>query len=149
MRRERLGWLTPTSGAVLESREWRRRERVGIRRPRTPVVEILESRRVLSVNIATFPLRGEGTYPEGIATGAGADQNIWFTLVDSGGNIGMINPLNPGAGVTQYPIPTSGPPPGIRSARSIRLRRRRRRTSTASRRRRWNRQSIPIRQPSA
>jgi streptogramin lyase len=77
------------------------------------VLEHLESRRLLSVNIATFPLRGQGTYPEGIATGAGTDQNIWFTLSSNGGNIGMINPLNPGAGVTQYAIPTynSGPGP--------------------------------------
>ncbi len=77
-----------------------------------PALELLESRRLLSVNIATFPLRGEGTYPEGIATGAGADQNIWFTLSANGGNIGMINPNDTSAGVTQYPIPTDGSGPG-------------------------------------
>jgi streptogramin lyase len=73
----------------------------------------MESRSMLSVNIATFPLRGYGTYPQGIATGAGTDTNVWFTLGSNGGNIGTINPNNPGAGVKQYAIPTynSGPGP--------------------------------------
>jgi virginiamycin B lyase len=67
---------------------------------------------LLSVNIATFPLRGYGTYPAGIATGAGTDTNLWFTLVNNGGNIGMINPNDPAAVVKQYATPTSGSGPG-------------------------------------
>ena len=95
-------------------RRRRRSEVAGGWRRRLPLLEHLESRRLLasSVNIATFPLRGEGTYPEGIATGAGTDTNIWFTLSGNHGNIGMINPNDPGTGVVQYAIPTNSSGPG-------------------------------------
>ena len=53
---------------------------------------------------------GWGRRIQGVATGAGADGNIWFTM--SSNSIGMINPGNPGAGVTQYPIPTGNSGPG-------------------------------------
>jgi streptogramin lyase len=53
----------------------------------------------LSTNVAEFPIRVEG-----VASRAGSDKNIWFTL--SSNNIGMINPKDTAAGVTQYPIPT-------------------------------------------
>ena len=36
--------------------------------------------------------------------------NVWFTM--NSNHIGMINPSNPGAGVTQYTIPTAGSGPG-------------------------------------
>ncbi len=71
---------------------------------RRPVLEPLESRRLLSVNVAEFPIQGEGGDPLGIASGAGSDKNVWFTL--SSNNIGMINPSDTAAGVTQYRIPT-------------------------------------------
>ncbi len=74
------------------------------RRRRRPVLEPLESRRLLSANVAEFPIRVEGGSPLGIASGAGSDKNVWFTL--SSNNIGMINPNDTAAGVTQYPIPT-------------------------------------------
>jgi streptogramin lyase len=76
------------------------------------VLELLESRRLLtsSLNAAQFSLRAEGGNPLGVATGAGADRNVWFTL--SSNSIGMINPSNPSAGVTQYPIPTANSAPG-------------------------------------
>jgi streptogramin lyase len=75
------------------------------------VVELLEPRRLLSVNIAEFPIRVQGGAAESVASGAGSDKNVWFTL--SSNSIGMINPQNTSAGVTQYPIPTynSGPGP--------------------------------------
>ena len=66
-----------------------------------PVLESLESRLLLTV--------GSGV-PQGVATGAGPDGNIWFTM--SSNDIGMINPSNPGAGVTQYAIPTANSGPG-------------------------------------
>src|SRR5262245_36390781 len=72
----------------------------------------MESRRLLAVNIATFPLHAAGTYPRGVATGAGTDQKIWFTLSGNGGNIGVIDPSNTSAGVTQYATPTKGSGPG-------------------------------------
>jgi streptogramin lyase len=67
-----------------------------------PLLELLESRRLLA---------GAGGNVQGVATGAGPDRNIWFTLGSN--EIGMINPSNPGAGVIRYPIatPTSGPGP--------------------------------------
>ena len=65
-----------------------------------PILELLESRRLLST--------GGGS--QGVATAAGPDTNVWFTM-DSN-DIGMINPSNPGAGVTRYSIPTSGSGPG-------------------------------------
>jgi virginiamycin B lyase len=55
-------------------------------------------------------LLSAGGDPLGVATGAGPDPNIWFTL--SSNNIGMINPANPGAGITQYAIPTANSGPG-------------------------------------
>ena len=64
------------------------------------MVEFLESRRLLTATGSS----------QGVATGAGPDTNVWFTM-DSN-EIGMINPDNPGAGVTQYAIPTSGSGPG-------------------------------------
>ncbi len=79
-------------------------------RRRRPSLETLESRRLLSVNIAEFPIRAEGGYPRGIATGAGSDKNIWFTL--SSNDIAMINPGDTSAGITQYPIPTPNSGPG-------------------------------------
>jgi streptogramin lyase len=81
------------------------------RRHRRPVVELLEPRRLLSVNIAEFPIRVQGGAAESVASGAGSDKNVWFTL--SSNTIGMIIPQNTSAGVTQYPIPTynSGPGP--------------------------------------
>ena len=84
------GWQTARAGAVADSRGWRRRERAGRRRRRVPVLEFLESRRLLTA----------GGSSQGVATGAGPDRNIWFTL--SANDIGMINPGNPYAGVTRY-----------------------------------------------
>src|SRR5215468_4604238 len=93
---------TARAGAAPDSRGWRRRERGGRRRRRVPMLELLESRRLLT---------GAGGDLQGVATGAGPDRNIWFTL--NSNEIGMINPSNPGAGVIRYPIatPTSGPGP--------------------------------------
>jgi streptogramin lyase len=91
-----------TCGVV--SRRARRKERAGGWRRRRLVFDFLESRRLLSTNVADFPIRVEGGDPEGIASGAGSDKNIWVTL--SSNNIGMINPNDTAAGVTQYPIPT-------------------------------------------
>jgi virginiamycin B lyase len=65
------------------------------------MVELLESRRLLTAG---------GGNPGGVATGAGPDTNLWLTLGTN--SIGMINPANPGAGITQYPIPTPGSVPG-------------------------------------
>ena len=65
-----------------------------------PVLEFLESRRLLTA--------GGGS--QGVATGAGPDTNVWFTM--NSNDIGMINPNNPGAGVTQYAIPTADSGPG-------------------------------------
>ena len=64
------------------------------------MLELLESRCLLTA----------GGGPQGVATGAGPDTNIWFTM--SSNDIGMINPNNPGAGVTQYAIPTANSGPG-------------------------------------
>ena len=58
------------------------------------MLEVLESRRLLA----------GGVDPLGVATGAGPDTNLWFTLNSNA--IGMINPANPGGGITQYAIPT-------------------------------------------
>ena len=66
-----------------------------------PALESLESRRLLSVG---------GGAAQGVATGAGTDGNIWFTM--SSNDIGMINPGNTSAGVTQYAIPTGNSGPG-------------------------------------
>jgi streptogramin lyase len=65
------------------------------------VLDILESRRLLS---------GGGSNPQGVATGAGMDASIWFTLGSN--SIGMIDPGHPTAGVTQYAIPTPNSGPG-------------------------------------
>jgi hypothetical protein len=51
-----------------------------------------------------------GGNPGGVATGAGLDSNLWLTL--STNSIGMINPSNLGAGITQYAIPTANSGPG-------------------------------------
>ena len=107
---------TANGVSVPDPRRRRRSGRPGRWRRRATAFDFLESRRLLSVNIATFPLRGEGTYPEGIATGAGLDTNIWFTLALNHGNIGMINPNDPGAGVTQYPTPSYDSGPGAITA---------------------------------
>ena len=80
------------------------KERAGAWRRRRLVFDFLESRRLLSTNVAEFPINVEGGTPVGIASGAGSDKNVWFTL--SSNNIGMINPNDTAAGVTQYPIPT-------------------------------------------
>ena len=87
-------------GGVPDSRGGRRPERSGWRRRRAPMLELLESRRLLS----------GGGDPQGIATGAGPDTNIWFTMGSN--SIGMINPGDPGFGVTQYGIPTANAGPG-------------------------------------
>ena len=58
------------------------------------MLELLESRRLLA----------GGVDPLGVATGAGPDTNLWFTLNSNA--IGKINPANPGGGITQYAIPT-------------------------------------------
>ncbi len=89
------------AGAALDSRGVRRGVRAGRERRRAPVLDVLESRRLLS---------GGGSGPQGVATGAGLDTSIWFTL--SSNSIGMINPSNPTAGVTQYAIPTASSGPG-------------------------------------
>ncbi len=94
-------WQTARAGAVPDSRRSRRRERAGRSRRRVPALDVLESRRLLTAG---------GGGPQGVATGAGPDTNIWLTLgVNS---IGMINPGNPNAGVTQYTIPTANSGPG-------------------------------------
>ncbi len=93
-------WQTARAGAVPDWRGGPRRQRAGRWRRRAPVLELLESRQLLSA----------GGDPLGVATGAGPDPNIWFTL--SSNNIGMINPANPAAGITQYAIPTPNSGPG-------------------------------------
>ncbi len=93
-------WQTLGIDAVTDSRRRRQQKRAGSERVQVPILELLESRRLLST--------GGGS--QGVATGAGPDANVWFTM-DSNA-IGMINPNNPGAGVTQYAIPTSGSGPG-------------------------------------
>ena len=65
------------------------------------MLELLESRQLLA---------GGGGALQGVTTGAGPDGKIWFTL--SSNKIGMINPANPGAGVTEYAIPTGNSGPG-------------------------------------
>jgi streptogramin lyase len=94
-----------------DSRDRRDGDSVRGRRRRRPLLEPLESRRLLSANVAEFPIRVDGGHPQGVASGAGSDKNVWFTL--NSNNIGMINPNNTSAGVTQIPIPTynSGPGP--------------------------------------
>jgi streptogramin lyase len=91
------------AGGTLSRSAWRK-QRAGVWRRRRLVFDFLESRRLLSTNVAEFPIRVEGGNPEGIASGAGSDKNVWFTL--NSNNIGMINPNNLAAGITQYPIPT-------------------------------------------
>ena len=111
MRSERANGPVPQA-VVARARDSRngRLKSAGKWRRRSPVIEVLESRRLLSVNIAEFPLGVEGGFPVGVASGAGTDKNIWFTLSSS--NIGMINPSNPSAGVTQYPTPSYDSRPG-------------------------------------
>ena len=101
----------PVRTGEADSQRARRKEIAGAWRHRRLVFDSLESRRLLSTNVANFPIRVEGGDLQGVASGAGTDTNIWFTL--SSNNIGMINPANTSAGVTQYPIPTfnSGPGP--------------------------------------
>ena len=94
-------WLMPGSDAVPESGRCRWRERAGRRRRRAPAFDFLESRRLLTAASGN---------PGGVATGAGPDTNLWLTLGTN--SIGMINPNNPDAGVTQYPIPTTNSGPG-------------------------------------
>ena len=65
------------------------------------MLELLESRRLLTAG---------GGNPGGVATEAGPDTNIWLTLGTN--SIGMVNPANPGAGITQYAIPTPNSGPG-------------------------------------
>ena len=91
--------------AEAASRRSRPKEIAGAWRRRRLVFDFLESRRLLSTNVADFPIPVEGGNPDGIASGAGADKNVWFTL--SSNNIGMINPKDTAAGVTQFPIPTN------------------------------------------
>ena len=93
------------------SRRARRKECVGAWRRRRLAFDSLETRRLLSSNVAEFPIRVQGGTPEGIASGAGSDKNVWFTL--SSNNIGMINPTNTTAPIAEYAIPTynSGPGP--------------------------------------
>ncbi len=93
-------WRTYGAGTGPDMRGGGGREHAGRRRRRAPVLELLELRRLLS----------GGGDPQGVATGAGPDAKIWFTL--SSNNIGMINPANPGAGITQYAIPTPNSGPG-------------------------------------
>ncbi len=95
------------NGRISQTIGSRRRRSTGIWRRRRPWLEGLESRRLLSVNIAEFPIRVEGGDPQAIAVGAG---HFWFTL--SSNNIGAINPGNISAGITQYPIPTANSGPG-------------------------------------
>ena len=94
-----------------ESRSGRSPERAGTWRRRQPVLESLESRRLLSTNIATFPLRAFGGYPQSVASGAGTDQNVWFTLAGNGGAIYYRDPLDTTVH-GEYTIPTSDSGPG-------------------------------------
>ena len=96
-----LRWRTPRVGAAPDSGRWRQRVRARRSSRRVAALELLESRRLLTAG---------GVDPLGVATGAGPDTNIWLTL--SSNHIGMINPSNPGAGITQYPIPTANSGPG-------------------------------------
>ena len=89
-------WQEPRAGAVPDSRRWGRRERTGDGRA--------ECRCSSSWSRAACSSGSVGG-TQGVATGAGPDRNIWFTM--SSNHIGMINPSNPGAGVTQYAIPTA------------------------------------------
>ncbi len=88
-------WQTAGAGAAWDPRTRRPSGRAGSGRRRVPVLELLESRRLLSIG---------GGDPQGIATGAGPDTNIWFT--SSSNSIGMINPADTTAGVNQTAIPT-------------------------------------------
>jgi virginiamycin B lyase len=111
MRSDKANGPVPQAVPANKSRNgWR--NAAGKWRRRSPVLEAFESRRLLSsVNVADIPIRVEGGNPQGVASGAGTDKNIWFTL-DSN-NIAVINPNDTAAGVTQYTIPTynSGPGP--------------------------------------
>ena len=109
MRSDQAKGPAPRAVVAEDSRNGRRKP-AGRWRRRSPVLEALESRRLLSVNIAEFPIPGLGGNALGVASGAGTDKNIWFTL--NSDNIGMIDPSNTGAGVTQYPIPTHNSGPG-------------------------------------
>ena len=76
-------WQTLGADAVTDSRPRRQRTRAGSGRDQVLILELLESRRL--------PTTGGGS--QGVATGAGPDTNVWFTM-DSNA-IGMINPSNP------------------------------------------------------
>ena len=58
------------------SRRARRKECVGAWRRRRLAFDSLETRRLLSSNVAEFPIQVvQGGAPEGIASGAGSDKN--------------------------------------------------------------------------
>ena len=57
------------------------------------ILELLESRRLLST--------GGGS--QGVATAAGPDTNVWFTMNSNA--IGMINPSNPAPASPDTPFP--------------------------------------------
>ena len=79
----------------------RRHQGSGAWRRRRPVVEFLEPRTLLSTNIATFPLRVKGGFPQAVASGAGADQHVWYTL---SGNNGIS-----GSGSEQHELQRTDP----------------------------------------
>ena len=54
----------------------RRRENAGAWRRRQLAFDSLEARRLLSVNIAEFPIRVQGGEPQGVASGAGTDRSL-------------------------------------------------------------------------
>jgi streptogramin lyase len=89
--------------SVLASRSWSIREKSTAvrRRGRRPVLEDLESRRLLS-GISEFPIPTANVLPTDIA--AGPDGNLWFTQ-SIGDEIGMINPTT--HVVTEIPLPNS------------------------------------------
>jgi streptogramin lyase len=81
----------------------------GRSRSRAPRLEWLESRTLLTLSIAEFPIPTINSAPQQIT--AGTDGNLWFT--DPGTNqVGRLNPLT--GAITEYPIPTSNSlPTGI------------------------------------
>ena len=98
---------------MVTSRRSRTRRVSGYRRP---TVEGLESRQLLAVTLATYPLPSSQSLPFQIAPGPGGE--LWFTenkVVGSGstsienGAIGAINPAT--KAIIEFPIPYAGSSP--------------------------------------
>src|SRR5690349_11562402 len=80
---------------------WRASAGAAMHRHR-PGFDALESRRLLTSGVSTFPIRPQGQGSVRVALGA--DNNLWFTMASN--NIGMMSPTT--RVTTQFPIPTVG-----------------------------------------